>query len=86
MATKTYPSEEVGRKLQTILSDATTGRAQSIIEEQGVPTAVVISYVQWQAWQRQLSEEVAQIRKEMDAGEYVTQEELEVGLRERGLL
>jgi phosphoribosylaminoimidazole-succinocarboxamide synthase len=39
-----------------------------------------------QAWKRQRPERLQRIRQEMDAGNYLTQEELEAGLRERGML
>ncbi len=78
---KTYKSEDARLKLRDILDDVMTGQAESIIERHGKPTAVVISFAQWQAWRRQRSAELVSIRAAMDAGEYVTQEELDARLR-----
>ena len=61
---KTYKSEDARLKLRDILDDVMTGRAESIIERHGKPTAVVISYAQWQAWQRQRSAQLLEIREE----------------------
>jgi prevent-host-death family protein len=86
MTVKVYKSEDARLKLRDILDDVMTGRAESVIERYGKPTAVVVNYAQWQAWKRQRSAKLARIRQEMDAGNYVTQEELDTGLQERGLL
>ena len=83
---KTYKSEDARLKLRDILDDVMTGRAESIIERHGKPTAVVISYAKWQAWQRQRSAQLLEIREAMDAGEYVTGDELDAQLRTDGLI
>ncbi|MEZ4615606.1 MAG: type II toxin-antitoxin system prevent-host-death family antitoxin [Caldilineaceae bacterium] len=86
MTVKTYTSEDARLKLRNILDDVMTGAAESVIERYGKPTAVVVNYAQWQAWKRQRASRLAHIRQEMEAGEYITQDELDAGLQERGLV
>jgi prevent-host-death family protein len=83
---KTYKSEDARLKLRDILDDVMTGRAESVIERHGKPTAVVVNYAQWQAWKRQRSARLVDIRAAMEAGEYITQDELDAQLQAEGLI
>ena len=47
MTTKNYGSELARSQLRTLIDDAMTGAAESIIERHGKPAAVVISYDRW---------------------------------------
>jgi hypothetical protein len=45
-----------------------------------------LKLAQWLAWKRRRRERHDQIRREMDAGQYLTQEEVEAELEKRGML
>jgi antitoxin (DNA-binding transcriptional repressor) of toxin-antitoxin stability system len=85
MAIKTYESEDARLKLPAILDNLMIG-AESVIERDGKATAVVVHYAQGQAWRRQRTATLARIRRERTAGDDVTQEAVDAGLQERGLL
>lgn len=86
MIIKTYNSETARLKLRDILDDVMTGGAESVIERHGKPTAVVISYAQWQAYKRDLRDRIATARVQFEAGDYVTGEQLRSQLKAEGLL
>ena len=86
MNTKIIGSDEARLKLRDILDDVQTGATEVVIERYHKPTAVVVNYAQWQAWRRQRKERLQRIRQDMVAGPYLTQEELDKELSERGLL
>ena len=86
MSTKTVGSDEARLKLRDILDDVQAGTTEVVIERYNKPTAVVVNYAQWQAWRRQRKKRLDRIRQEMDAGQYLTQEQLDAGLKEQGLL
>ena len=72
--------------MRDILDDVMTGAAEAVIERHGKPTAVIVNYAQWKAWRRQRQERIAQARKEMDAGEFITEEEMVSNLRNRAMM
>ncbi len=89
MTTKTYAAGEFRENLRTALDDAMIGRAESIVERNGKPAAVMISYDSW----RQLQAERAarkkrhtEARARYNAGEYYTLEQAEEMLKRDGLL
>ena len=84
MYTKNIPAEEARNHLRTLLDEVVAGR-EVVIERYSKPVGVLVPHAQWQAWKRQRRERIQRIRQEMDAGMIVTQEELETGLRERGI-
>jgi prevent-host-death family protein len=86
MSTRIIGSDEARLKLRDILDDVQAGTTEVVIERYNKPTAVVVNYAQWQAWRRQRKARLDRIRKEMDAGHYLTQEELDQGLKAKGLL
>lgn len=86
MTTKTIGSDEARLKLRDILDDVQAGTTEVVIERYSKPTAVVVNYAQWQAWKRKRKERLDRLRQEMDAGNYLTQEELDAGLKAKGLL
>jgi prevent-host-death family protein len=85
MSTKSIPAEEARNNLRTLLDDVVAGH-EVVIERYNKPVGVLVPHAHWQAWKRHRREQLQRIRQEMDAGNYVTQEELEAGLRERGML
>ena len=89
MAIKTYGAEEVRIKMRDVLDDVLTGEAEALIERNGKPTAVVISYTRWQQIEQEKAkklERFAKARARMDAGDYLTFEEAEAQLKTDGLL
>ena len=84
MTIKTFKSTDARIQFREILDELTAGR-EAVIEHYNRPVGVVVPFLQWQAWKRQRRDRHREISKRMDAGEYVTLEELEVGLKERGM-
>lgn len=86
----TMKSDEARSKFRDILDNVFSGLTEVVIERYNKPTAVVVSYAEWQKLKelqkRQRKEEIARARREMDAGHYFTEEQVEAGLRERGLI
>jgi antitoxin (DNA-binding transcriptional repressor) of toxin-antitoxin stability system len=85
MTTKTFKSTEARIQFREILDELTAGR-ESVIEHYNRPVGVVIPFAQWQAYKRQRHQRHQEISKRMDEGDYVTLEELEAGLKERGMV
>jgi prevent-host-death family protein len=77
-------SKDARARFRDILDDVYAG-AEVVVERYGKPMAVVVNYAQWQAWKRQRKERLLRIRADMSAGIYITQEELDAGLIQRGL-
>ena len=50
------------------------------------PLAVLVNYEAWQTWKRQRRAYLDRLSAEIDAGNFYTQEQVEAGLRERGLI
>jgi prevent-host-death family protein len=89
MTTKTYGAGEFRENLRTALDDAMIGRAESIVERNGVPAAVMISYDSWKQLQAERAARKrrhAEARARYDAGEFYSMEEVEVMLKKDGLL
>lgn len=89
MTVKTYGAEEVRIKMRDVLDDVLAGEAEAIIERNGKPTAVVISYKRWQQIEQEKTKKLqrfAEARARMDAGDYLTLAELEAQLKIDGLL
>jgi prevent-host-death family protein len=89
MTVKTYGAEEVRIKMRDVLDDILTGEAEAIIERNGKPTAVVISYKRWQQIEQERTKKLqrfAEARARMDAGEYLTLDQLDAQLKTDGLL
>ncbi|MDQ3247911.1 MAG: type II toxin-antitoxin system Phd/YefM family antitoxin [Chloroflexota bacterium] len=85
MTVRTISSEEARNNFRDILDDAIASN-EVIIERYSKPVAVVVNYDRWNMVNRQFLAMLDQRSKEMTAGDYVTLEEMEAGLKERGLL
>ena len=62
---------------------------QVVIQRYDKPVAVLVNYEawqEWQAWKQQRRAYLDKLSAEVDAGRYFTQEQVEQGLRERGLI
>ncbi len=83
---KTMKSEEVRSQWRDVVDDVFANRAEVVVERYNKPTVAIIPYAQWQAWKRERKERHDRIRKEMDAGEYSTWEEVKAELEKRGIV
>jgi prevent-host-death family protein len=89
MVVKTYGAEEVRVKMRDVLDDILAGEAEAVIERNGKPTAVVISYKRWQQIEQEKMkklERFAEARARMDAGDFLTLDQAEAQLKTDGLL
>ena len=89
MIVKTYGAEEVRVKMRDVLDDVLTGEAEAVIERNGKPTAVVISYKRWQQIEQEKTKKLqrfAEARTRMDTGDYLTVDQVETQLRTDNLL
>jgi prevent-host-death family protein len=84
-AITTMKSEEARVRMRDILDEVIAGK-EVIIERYAKPTAVVIGYKQWQIWKKRWLAMLDEASREVQAGNYFTQEQVEAGLRERGLI
>ena len=78
-------TEDARVKLRDVLDDAYAGD-EIVIERYGKPTAVVISHNQWQTWKKRWLAMLDEASQQVREGSYFTQEQVEAGLRERGLI
>ena len=79
-------SDYVREKWRTLLDDVFSRKKEIVVERYNTPVAVLVNYDTWRMLTQQRRELVARLSKEIDDGQYVTQEEVEQGLNERGLL
>lgn len=90
MTVVTMKSDEARSRFRDILDTVFSGLTEVVIERYNKPTAVVVNYHEWQKLKelqkQQRKAEIARARGEMDAGHYFTEDQVEAGLRERGLL
>ena len=80
---ETMSSDQARQKWGELITSAVRGDT-TVIERYGKPLAVLVSHDQWQEAQRQLRE----MRADEAArhGEFISDAELEAGLKARGLL
>lgn len=85
MSIKTVKSDEARTKMRDILDEVTAGR-DVVIERYNKPVGVMVPHARWLHWQKRHLEEIAQARAEMDAGNFLTWEEVKAKLKEDGIL
>ncbi|MFN8486288.1 MAG: type II toxin-antitoxin system Phd/YefM family antitoxin [Caldilineaceae bacterium] len=89
MTVKILSSEEARTHLRDVMDEVTTGEAEVVIERHGKPTVAVISYKEYQRIQRDREKRrarLAKIRAEMEAGQYMTWEQVEAEMKTKGML
>lgn len=89
MTLKTLSSEEARTNLRDVMDEVMTGESEIVIERHGKPTVAVISYKEYVRIQKERErrrEHLIRIKAEMENGNYFTWEQVEAGLKERGLL
>lgn len=89
MTSKTYGSEVARAQLRTLIDEAMTGKAESIIERHGKPAAVLISYERWlqmESEREKKRKRIAEARADFQAGNYYTLDQVKEMFRMEGLL
>jgi len=89
MPVKIVSSEEARTHLRDVMDEVTAGEAEVVIERHGKPTVAVISYKEYQRIQRDREKRrarLAKIRAEMEAGQYMTWEQVEAEMKTKGML
>ena len=81
---QTYKSDEARDKLRDILDAVTAGR-EVVIERYNKPVGVVVPHAAWLAYRRQRRERIERAVQRMAAGDYLTLEQVEARLNERGM-
>ena len=85
MPLKSFKSEEARIKMRDILDEVTAGR-EVVIERYNKPVGVMVPYALWIQLKKLHHEEIARIRAEMDAGNYVVWDEVKADLEAKGIL
>lgn len=89
MTIKNYGSEIARAQLRTLIDDAITGKAESVIERHGKPAAVLISYDRWLHMENERQKKLHRIalaRADYQAGNYYTLEQVKELFKADGLL
>lgn len=89
MTAKTYGAEVARAQLRTLVDEAMTGKAESIIERHGKPAAVLISYDRWlhlEGEREKKLKRIAEARADFQAGNYYTLEQVKELFKAEGLL
>ncbi len=89
MTVKIVSSEEARTHLRDVMDEVTAGETEVVIERHGKPTVAVISYKEYQRIQRDREKRrarLAKIRAEMEAGQYMTWEQVEAEMKTKGML
>jgi hypothetical protein len=81
----TMKGEEARNSWRDIIDTAFKG-GEVVIQRYDKPVAVLVNYEAWQAWKKQRRAYLDRLSAEVEAGNYFTQEQVEHGLRERGLI
>lgn len=84
MTVTTMKSEEARQAWRDILDSVYPGDDAVVVERYNKPMAVLIGYDKWQEMLQQLR--LAKADAALQQGEFVTDAELEAGLKQRGLL
>jgi antitoxin (DNA-binding transcriptional repressor) of toxin-antitoxin stability system len=85
MSAITVTSEQARVNWRDTIDTAYKG-GEVVIERYGKPMVAVVNFDLWRRMRRQWVAMLEQRLAEMDAGEYVTQEELDAELKARGIL
>lgn len=89
MTSKTYGAEVARVQLRTLIDEAMTGKAESIIERHGKPAAVLISYERWlhlESEREKKLKRIAEARVDFQAGNYYTLDQVKEMFKAEGIL
>ena len=84
--TITMTTDQARTNWRAVIEKTFVDKDQVIIERYNRPVCVLVDYDLWQIMQQYREEHLRKLSKQIDDGDFVTQEEVEAGLRERGLL
>lgn len=84
--TITLKSQEARIRWSEIVEDVHFRGAEVVVERYNKPVVAIVDYIEWKALKRQHAELLHERSERMRASDYMTQEEVDAGLRERGLL
>lgn len=79
MTQKVVKGDETQIDLDSILDEVTAGHV--VLIERNKKIGVIVPFARWQHAKKLLDEEIAQIRKAMDAGDYLTWEVVKADLK-----
>ncbi len=79
---KTFTSEGIYNKIGELLAAVMAGQ-EVVIEQHGKAVGVVVPHARWLTWKLQRRQQLDEIRADMDAGNYFTQEQVEASLLEK---
>ena len=84
--TLTMTTDQARIKWRDTLEKAHMEQSEIVLERYNKPIVVMMNYDRWRLLTQQRREMIERLSKEIDEGNFFTQEEVEQGLRERGLL
>ena len=84
--TLTMTTDEARRDWRNVIEKAYIDRDEIVMKRYNTPAAVVVNYEVWQMLTSQRQERIKKLIQEVKDGDFMTQEEVEQGLKERGLL
>jgi hypothetical protein len=85
MQTITVTSDQARIKWRDTIDDAFADNVV-VIERYGKPMVAVVNFDRWQQMRRLWLEMLDQRSAEMKAGDYISQEELDAELKEKGII
>ena len=84
--TLTMTTDEARRNWREVIETTLFDKGEVIIKRYNKPVSVVVNYDVWQTLKKQRLDYLTQLSREVDEGHYFTQEEVDAGLKERGLV
>jgi PHD/YefM family antitoxin component YafN of YafNO toxin-antitoxin module len=84
--TLTLTTDQARRDWREVIEKTYMEKAEVVIRRYNKPVSVVVNYDVWQMLKKQRLELLERLSQEIDEGKYFTQEEVDAGLRERGLV
>lgn len=82
----TMTTDEARVNWRKTIETAYVDRNEVVLERYNKPVVVMMNYDMWRMLTQSRRMLLERLSKEVDEGKYFTQEEVEAGLRERGLL
>lgn len=86
MTVKHLDASKVREQWRDVVDEVAMHTSEIVVNRSGKPMVAVVSYMHWQAYRRQLVDDVAAARSRMDAGDFITLEQAQAQLKNDGLL
>lgn len=84
--TLTLTTDEARRGWREMIEKTLYEKVEYVIRRYNKPAVVMVNYEVWQTLKKQRLDYLTQLSQEVKNGDFVTQEELDAGLKERGLV